>query len=136
MGIALLTLSHMFNGLQRLSRSMTHAAPHTASTGLARRSSAPSAVIAPNVPPVGLAVARLAPTTALRTPRSGISPRLGLALTRSAPITRRLPLRVLRVTDSQAQPGTLGRIVISGRMVDVCAELDRLAALESQQLLH
>ena len=52
------------------------------------------------------------------------------------PSVRRLPLRVLRITDSQAQPGTLGRLVMSGRMGDVCAELDRLAALEAQQLLH
>lgn len=37
-------------------------------------------------------------------------------------------LRVIRVVDNQ--PG--GRMVISGRMADVCAELDRLAALEAR----
>ena len=40
-------------------------------------------------------------------------------------------LRVLRVAD--AGPGSFhgGRMVISGRMADVCAELDRLAAQEA-----
>ena len=36
------------------------------------------------------------------------------------------PLRVIRVKD--ANPQMAGRMVISGRMADVCAELDRLAA--------
>ncbi len=38
-------------------------------------------------------------------------------------------LRVLRVVEAHS-PGA-GRMVISGRMADVCAELDRLAALEA-----
>jgi hypothetical protein len=41
------------------------------------------------------------------------------------------PLRVLRVVDAAHGPSTAGRMVISGRMADVCAELDRLAALEA-----
>ena len=41
------------------------------------------------------------------------------------------PLRVLRVVDpAQGRAGS-GRLVISGRLADVCAELDRLAALEA-----
>lgn len=40
------------------------------------------------------------------------------------------PLRVLRVIEPNA-PASAGRMVISGRMADVCAELDRLAALEA-----
>ncbi len=36
------------------------------------------------------------------------------------------PLRVIRVKDEN--PQLAGRMVISGRMADVCAELDRLAA--------
>jgi hypothetical protein len=40
------------------------------------------------------------------------------------------PLRVLRVVDAMHGPSSAGRMVISGRMADVCAELDRLAALE------
>lgn len=43
----------------------------------------------------------------------------------------RRPLRVLRVVDDGHAPSTAGRMVISGRMADVCAELDRLAALEA-----
>ena len=42
------------------------------------------------------------------------------------------PLRVVRVMDKDGQRGPSGgRLVISGRMADVCAELDRLAALEA-----
>ncbi len=40
------------------------------------------------------------------------------------------PLRVLRVVDAAQGPASAGRMVISGRLADVCAELDRLAALE------
>jgi hypothetical protein len=40
-------------------------------------------------------------------------------------------LRVLRVVDAGHAPSTAGRMVISGRMADVCAELERLAALET-----
>jgi hypothetical protein len=40
------------------------------------------------------------------------------------------PLRVVRVLEPSAPRSTAGRMVISGRLADVCAELDRLAALE------
>ncbi|WP_427912088.1 hypothetical protein ACPWT1_15735 [Ramlibacter sp. MMS24-I3-19] len=40
-------------------------------------------------------------------------------------------LRVLRIVDAGHASSTAGRMVISGRMADVCAELDRLAALEA-----
>ena len=40
------------------------------------------------------------------------------------------PLRVVRVVEGSASPSA-GRMVISGRMADVCAELERLAALEA-----
>jgi hypothetical protein len=42
----------------------------------------------------------------------------------------RLPLRVLRVVDGTPRQ-CAGRMVISGRMADVCAELDRLAAWDT-----
>lgn len=42
------------------------------------------------------------------------------------------PLRVLRVVDGSSRH-CAGRMVISGRMADVCAELDRLAAREAQR---
>lgn len=43
----------------------------------------------------------------------------------------RRPLRVLRVLESGQPRAHVGRMVISGRMADVCAELDRLAAREA-----
>ena len=43
-------------------------------------------------------------------------------------------LRVVRVVEPSAPRATAGRMVISGRMADVCAELDRLAALEAANL--
>lgn len=130
MGIALLTLSHLFHGLQRLSRGISvhvQAPPTSIASAASGRASAQC-----RTPAEGQ---HLLPS---RSPihRSGPSSRLGLALGKPMPSVRRLPLRVLRITDSQAQPGTLGRLVMSGRMGDVCAELDRLAALEAQQLLH
>ena len=39
-------------------------------------------------------------------------------------------VRVLRVVDTGHAPASAGRMVITGRMADVCAELERLAALE------
>ncbi|MGR4870074.1 hypothetical protein ACIPRI_14570 [Variovorax sp. LARHSF232] len=43
------------------------------------------------------------------------------------------PLRVIRVVDPRAAHNA-SRMVISGRMADVCAELDRLVALEAHGL--
>ena len=46
------------------------------------------------------------------------------------------PLRVIRVVDShQGDKRSANRVVISGRMADVCAELDRLAALEAMEAI-
>ena len=42
------------------------------------------------------------------------------------------PLRVVRIVESGQHRASVGRIVISGRMADVCAELDRLAACEAE----
>lgn len=42
-------------------------------------------------------------------------------------------LRVVRVVDAGQARGGAGRMVISGRMADVCAELERLADREAQQ---
>jgi hypothetical protein len=41
------------------------------------------------------------------------------------------PLRVVRIVEPGQSRSSVGRIVISGRMADVCAELDRLAACEA-----
>jgi hypothetical protein len=40
-------------------------------------------------------------------------------------------LRVVRVLDGTQAARGAGRMVISGRMADVCAEIERLAALEA-----
>ena len=39
----------------------------------------------------------------------------------------RIQLRVVREFDSAVSPDCAGRMVMSGRMADVCAELDRMA---------
>jgi hypothetical protein len=55
------------------------------------------------------------------------SPAANPELTKSPLTTNNVyPLRVIRVKDNN--PQMAGRMVISGRMADVCAELDRLAA--------
>ena len=41
------------------------------------------------------------------------------------------PVRVVRLVEAAPVPAGAGRMFISGRMADVCAELDRLAALET-----
>lgn len=41
------------------------------------------------------------------------------------------PLRVIRVVEAGQARSSSGRMVISGRMADVCAELDRLVAREA-----
>jgi hypothetical protein len=46
---------------------------------------------------------------------------------------RVMPLRVVRVAESGLHRSSVGRMVISGRMADVCAELDRLVAREAEQ---
>lgn len=40
-------------------------------------------------------------------------------------------LRVVREFDAGVSPACAGRMVISGRMADVCAELDRMAQCEA-----
>lgn len=57
------------------------------------------------------------------------------AMAAMAPVTlSQRPLRVLRVFDGQPTGTGSGRMVISGRMADVCAELDRLAEVEAAYL--
>ena len=51
----------------------------------------------------------------------------------SVAAARALPLRIARVMDEQHPRSSAGRMVISGRMADVCAELDRLVELENKR---
>jgi hypothetical protein len=53
------------------------------------------------------------------------------AIVRSSRPVQHPPLRVLRVLEAGQPRSQVGRMVISGRMADVCAELDRLAACEA-----
>jgi len=43
------------------------------------------------------------------------------------------PLRVVRFHEAGQHRASVGRMVISGRMADVCAELDRLASLQTRE---
>lgn len=83
----------------------------------------------------------------LASPAASICQRAGSAGNTSAPrppwvnthhdpveaggVARRRPLRVVRLLEAGQTPAQVGRMVISGRMSDVCAELDRLAAREA-----
>ena len=72
----------------------------------------------------------------LTVPRAGgalpTGMRGGVPVDKACPARAARPLRVVRVLDTVASSSSsAGRMVISGRMADVCAELDRLAALEA-----
>jgi hypothetical protein len=61
--------------------------------------------------------------------------------TQIAPLASRCmsdrPLRVVHIAEEQRPPlHTAGRMVISGRMADVCAELDRLIDLDNQRQIY
>jgi hypothetical protein len=58
------------------------------------------------------------------------APHRALPAGAGCPVLR--PLRVVRVLEPAASRSTAGRMVISGRLADVCAELERLAALEAR----
>ena len=45
-------------------------------------------------------------------------------------------VRVTRPVDARHAPDASGRLRISGRLVDVCAELERLATAEAQAAMH
>ncbi len=70
-----------------------------------------------------LAQATLVPAMARRPARATALAQPGLRMQR--------PLRVVQVMERGASRASAGRMVISGRMADVCAELDRLAAREA-----
>lgn len=56
-----------------------------------------------------------------------------IRLCADAPVARShaKPLRVTRLVDQSCGAQYAGRMVMSGRFEDVCAELDRLVAMES-----
>ncbi len=109
MGIALLAFSGLFQGLSSLHRASPVAVKPQRSKAYLRP------VWATRQPACGPLAARNAPQP------------------QSSPAVATPALRVVRVTDSDQRVKGAGRMVISGRMADVCAELDRLAALEAAQ---
>jgi len=74
-----------------------------------------------------------APTPA-QPAREPVRPQQPARVTRRPMSVPRPPkaLRVVRVLEPAAPRSTAGRMVISGRLADVCAELDRLAAQEAR----
>ena len=110
MGIALLAFSGLFQGLSNFNRAAPVATP-------SRRGNA-----------------YLRPVWTTRRPTCAPQGLQAMTATRHAPTASSTPaLRVVRVAESDQRVKGAGRMVISGRMVDVCAELDRLAALEAAQ---
>jgi hypothetical protein len=62
---------------------------------------------------------------------AGVSVRPLGNMTSSPQVRPARPLRVVRCVEASQAPASAGRMFISGRMADVCAELDRLAASET-----
>jgi hypothetical protein len=107
MGIALLSFSGLFQSLTSFNRAAAAPRPRTSS----------------RIHPVWTTRKPTCPTMA------GV-----LAAQKFAP---KVPaLRVLRVAESGPRSDCAGRMVISGRMADVCAELDRLVAMEAARAGH
>jgi hypothetical protein len=74
-----------------------------------------------------------------RTTRGTGSPEVGICVAPAtiAPLKCMPKLRTICTADGAlGQRSKAVRVVISGRMADVCAELDRLIALEAQPTLH
>ena len=65
--------------------------------------------------------------TTVATPPYGAGPIPG----KQSPLSVNRPLRVVRILEADHVHSNVGRMMISGRMADVCAELDRLAAHEA-----
>ena len=62
--------------------------------------------------------------------RPSFAARPGAAALPHAPASMQA-LRVVRTIDAQHPRHPSGQVLLSGRMADVCAELDRLAAIET-----
>jgi hypothetical protein len=82
------------------------------------------------------ALSPLFPATPRRFVPAGVSaPVIGARLASPHPVMAarpvHRPLRVTRLLDQDVGTASAGRMVMFGRFADVCAELDRLAELES-----
>lgn len=76
---------------------------------------------------VGIAIQPESPSATLEA-RTDQEPAVANTHAHSTPTPSIRPLRVLRIRENGPHPRRAGRLVISGRMADVCAELERLAA--------
>lgn len=54
----------------------------------------------------------------------------------NTPKSQASALRVVHLSEAGTTSACAGRMRISGRMADVCAEIDRLIAQETQNLVH
>ncbi|WP_066707935.1 hypothetical protein [Curvibacter delicatus] len=88
--------------------------------------------LAPAVAPLGQATPqpRTSPAARLDT-LPACQRRLNRSDVAPSRLVQRRPLRVVRIMEAGQAPAQVGRMVISGRLADVCAELDRLAACEA-----
>lgn len=123
MGIAIFSIAGLLSPLQTALTWLTALGERTAPEPV--RSPDPSSALRLR------SQVRPAPPPPIRCARPGWS--------RVAPLPRgagRPALRVLRVVEGHHAKASAGRMVISGRMADVCAELDRLARAESLPRMH
>ncbi|MDZ7862740.1 hypothetical protein [Acidovorax sp.] len=134
MGIASLTFSAFSHPLHALTRWLQPAAHGGHDTTAARPRTCKAALPATPAPAWPAAAA-----AAVRMPRDEVTPAaVGSRLPNPAPGPEALcnhaqARRVVRVLRTAASGADAGRLVISGRMADVCAELDRMAAREALQ---
>jgi hypothetical protein len=117
MGIALLAIADIWMPLQSLANRLMTARRSSSSRRRDRLDATESSA--------GLRYVAVRPAC---TARSG-----GTAPSETAAPAR--PLRVVCVVDGKGQQRNNNRVRISGRMADVCAELDRLAALEAAETM-
>jgi hypothetical protein len=68
--------------------------------------------------------------------RASSAPCATTAAALARPTPRNTPLRVVRLAEDGVRKDCAGRMVMSGRMADICAELDRLTEREARQTLH
>lgn len=127
MGIALFTAANLFSPLQEALAWLMPVS--TRDAALRKTPSALPGHVPGHMP--GFAGRRHAPPslpTRWTAPSGAVATRPACAPRPQRPQQR--PLRVTRFVERSLAPAGTGRLVISGRMADVCAELDRLAALE------
>jgi hypothetical protein len=122
MGIALFTLSAFFAPRQTVANRLASARTHSTRTATGPASGPESAPRRPvSHPSAAVIAAATRPPTPLR------------HIEQDSVLRRSPTLRVVRNIEAGIPVGSSGRMVISGRMADVCAELDRLAAIEGSR---